>query len=114
MTMHFDAIFYYVADLERAVRFYRDVLGFRCVSQDVVARFDVDGVLFEVVPTADVSKLRGGGNARMCLRVDDVQQTVAVLRSRGVACSEAEPKINGVLAVFHDSDGNELCLWQYT
>jgi catechol 2,3-dioxygenase-like lactoylglutathione lyase family enzyme len=79
---HFDCIFYYVSDIERAVEFYQDVLGFKLTSCDVVARFDIDGVLFELVPASDAEKLGGSGNARLALRVDDIRQAVARLSAR--------------------------------
>ena len=113
MSFHFDAVFYYVSDLDRAIAFYRDVLGFQLTSHDVVARFDIDGVLFEVVPTQDGEKLRGQGNARLCLKVDDINAAVSRLRSRGVPAGDPEAKENGILASFRDPDDNELCLWQY-
>ena len=113
MDLDFDAIFYYVADLDRAVTFYRDLLGFKLLSRDVVARFDIRGVLLEVVPTQDVSRLDGHGNARLCLRVDDIHAAVAELRRRGIPVGEEERKENGFLAELHDPDGNEICLWQY-
>ena len=50
MDFHFDCIFHSVKDMETAIQFYRDVLGFKLVSRDEVARFDMDGVLFELVP----------------------------------------------------------------
>jgi len=109
----FDCVFYYVADMERAIRFYRDVLGFKSISRDVVARFDVDGVLFELVPALDRSKLRGAGNARLCLKVENIEQALEELRAKGVHTSQAQPKGSGVLAFFDDPDGNEVCLWQY-
>ncbi len=113
MPFSFDAVFYYVSDLDAAVRFYAEVLGFTLRSRDVVARFDLDGVLFEVVPTSDEHKLQGGGNARLCLKVDDMPAALRQLQERGVRTSPAEAKENGVLASFQDPDGNEICLWQY-
>ena len=113
MEFAFDAVFYYVSDVDRSIAFYRDVLGMRLCSRDVVARFDVSGVLFEVVPTADRTKLQGAGNARLCLKVDDVAAAIAELRNRGVSVSDPESKENGILAAFNDPDGNEICLWQY-
>jgi len=46
----FDCVFYYVRDLEKAIAFYSNALGLKLTSSDAVARFDVDGVLFELVP----------------------------------------------------------------
>jgi len=110
---HFDCIFYYVSDLERTISFYSDVLGLRLTSKDVVARFDIDGVLFELVPSRDERKLRGDGNARLCLKVDDISQAVEYLKTRGTRANEIQKVENGKLASFQDPDGNEICLWQY-
>lgn len=114
MKFHFDCVFYYVSDLERSIRFYRNVLGFKLVSRDVVARFDIDGVLFEVVPAPDQSVLRQAGNARLCLRVDSVEEALTELRAKGVHTGKAESRGTGKLGSFEDPDGNEICLWEYT
>jgi catechol 2,3-dioxygenase-like lactoylglutathione lyase family enzyme len=113
LDLHFDCIFYYVRDLDAAVRFYRDVLGLSLQSEDAVARFDVDGVLFELVPADDDSQLTGDGNARLTFRVDDIERTAAELRERGIEVGDVQRKMNGWLATFNDPDGNELDLWQY-
>ena len=99
--------------MERAIRFYRDVLGLKFVSRDIVARFDIDGVLLELVPAASSNKLQGSGNARLCLRVENMEQALQDLRALGVATSPAENKGTGALASARDPDGNEICLWQY-
>ncbi len=113
MRFHFDCVFYYVSDIERSIRFYRDVLGFKLVSRDVVARFDIDGVLFEIVPSILKTKLQQAGNARLCLRVDSVEEALQELKSKGVPTGQAQDKGTGVLGSFEDPDGNEICLWQY-
>ncbi len=110
---HFDCIFHYVSDMEAAIRFYRDVLGFSLTSRDVVARFDIDGVLFELVPTPSNKNRRTPGNARLCLRVENVQQALNDLRAKGVRTGSAVDKGTGVLGSLEDPDGNEICLWQY-
>jgi catechol 2,3-dioxygenase-like lactoylglutathione lyase family enzyme len=113
MKFHFDCVFYYVSDLGRAISFYSDVLGFRLTSRDVVARFDVDGVLFELVPSGERGKLKEGGNARLCLKVDDISQTLEYLKMKGARVGQFQKAENGKLASFQDPDGNEVCLWQY-
>lgn len=110
MRYRFDAVFYYVRDLDRAVRFYEDVLGLKLKSRDFVARFDIDGVLFELVPGTP----GGQGNARLCLAVDDIEAARRDLAAKGVQASPTERKSNGLLCSFHDPDGNEICLWQYS
>jgi len=110
---HFDCVFHFVSDMESAIRFYREVLGFALTSRDVVARFDIDGVLFELVPAPSNQNPRARGNARLCLRVDNIDQTLKDLRAKGVRTSAAVNKGNGLLASLQDPDGNEIYLWQY-
>jgi predicted enzyme related to lactoylglutathione lyase len=110
---HFDCVFYYVSDMERAISFYSDVLGLRLTSRDVVARFDIDGVLFELVPVREKRRLEGDGNARLCLKVNDISDAVEYLRMKRVSVSEIQRVENGRLASAEDPEGNEICLWQY-
>lgn len=113
VKFHFDCVFYYVSDLEESIPFYRDTLGLQLISRDVVARFDIDGVLFELVPAVEKSKLEGKGNARLCLEVNNIRDAVEQLRAAGIPTSAVQQVANGALTAFQDPDGNELVLWQY-
>ena len=110
----FDAVYYHVKDMERAIEFYHHVLGFPLKSRDYVARFDVDGVLFELVPAPSGQAISGPGNARLSLGVTNIGDAVRYLESRGVQASAPKQEVGGMLSLFHDPDGNELCLWQNT
>ncbi len=110
----FDAIYYHVKDMDKAIAFYRDVLGFPLKSRDYVTRFEVDGVLFELVPAHEGETIAGPGNARLSLGVKDIQAAVNYLASKGVEATLPKPEVGGILSLFHDPDGNELCLWQST
>jgi catechol 2,3-dioxygenase-like lactoylglutathione lyase family enzyme len=114
LKLSFDAVFYYVKDLPAAITFYRDTLGLPLVSEDFVARFDLDGVLIELVPASPES-IGGqcGGNARLCFSVNNLEETLEELHARGVVTSEIQHKKGGKLAFFQDPDGNQLCLWEY-
>jgi predicted enzyme related to lactoylglutathione lyase len=109
----FDSVFYYVSDIERAIAFYGSALGFQLSSRDAVARFLVDGVLVELVPTSDPQLLSGRGNARLAVAVDDLDAAIQGLRAKGLVVSEARLVSNGRLASLKDPDGNEVVLWQY-
>ena len=108
----FDAIYYHVKNMEKAVAFYRDVLGFRLKSRDYVARFEVDSVLFELVPAPEGEAIAGPGNARLSLGVTDMEAAIGYLASKGITATPAKPEVGGMLSLFSDPDGNELCLWQ--
>ena len=114
MKLHVDCVFYYVRDLEAAILFYSDLLDISPTSQDAVARFNLDNVLIELVPSSDEAAISGSGNARLCLRVDDIEQSSEDLRSRGIQVGSIHVVENGRLASFEDPDGNELFLWQYS
>lgn len=114
LKLKFDAVFYHVTDMEKSIAFYRDVLGLRLTSRDYVARFDLDGVLFELVPNPRGNVLPGGGNARLSLEVEDIRQATSALQARGVGTTPVKEEEGGLLSYFKDPDGNELCLWQYT
>lgn len=72
------------------------------------------GLLFEIVPRPDKATPAGGGNARLCLEVDDVAEVLRELQQRGVAIKKAKPEHGGMLASFYDPDQNEICLWEYS
>jgi len=109
----FDCVFYYVRDLDGAIQFYERVLGLPLVSRDVVARFRVDGVLVELVPTTDSRALSGQGNARLTLAVDDLEHAMADLARKNVRTSAVHVVANGRFMTLHDPDGNVVMVWQY-
>jgi catechol 2,3-dioxygenase-like lactoylglutathione lyase family enzyme len=113
LQLSFDAVFYYVTDIEESIAFYRDTLGLPMVSRDYVVRFDLDGVLVELVPRPPGSVVPGSGNARLCFAVSDLQETLDRLHARGISTSGVKDKKNGKIAFFRDPDGNELSVWQY-
>lgn len=113
LKLSFDAIFFYVTNVQESIAFYRDTLGLPMVSHDYVARFDVDGVLVELVPLPPGSVVPGSGNARLCFAVSDLKETTEQLHARGIATSDIKNKRGGKIAFFRDPDGNELSLWEY-
>lgn len=113
LDLSFDAVFYYVTDIEKSISFYRDGLGLPLVSHDYVARFDLDGVLVELVPLPPGAAVYGNSNARLCFSVPDLQETLDQLHARGIITSDITNKKGGKIAFFQDPDGNELSLWQY-
>lgn len=68
-----------VTDLNRAIEFYRDVLG-----GDLLARFDPPGLAFFDVGRVRLVLEAGAPSCLLYLRVDDVRTAVECLRNRGV------------------------------
>jgi len=113
LKLSFDTVFYYVTNMDTSIAFYRDTLGIPLISRDYVARFDLDGVLIELVPLPPGSVVPGNGNARLCFSVENLPETLDQIHVRGIATSDIKNKKDGRLAFFRDPDGNELCLWEY-
>ena len=79
-------------------------------SHDMVARLFIDGVLFELVPSQDKSKFTGSGNARLCLEVAEIHETIKELQNKDVPVSDVQDVGQGKLTYIEDPDKNEIVL----
>ncbi|MEO8202203.1 MAG: VOC family protein [Gemmatimonadota bacterium] len=104
-----------VTDLERAVGFYRDILGLRFLFQAPpgLAFFDCAGVrLMLDAPAKD----RAGQGSVIYFKVDDIHACADAFTKRGIAFERAPHLIATLpdhdlwMAFFRDPDGNLLAL----
>ncbi|HYF12470.1 MAG TPA: VOC family protein [Actinomycetota bacterium] len=105
-----------VTDVDRAVAFYRDVLGLPFLFQvpgQPMAFFDCGGVrLYLGVPEDETFR----SNPILYFRVDDVDETYDALRKRGVEFRDAPHMIARMpdhelwMTFFVDPDGTNLAL----
>jgi methylmalonyl-CoA/ethylmalonyl-CoA epimerase len=108
----------HVADMERAVVFYRDVVGLR-----LIARFDPPGLAFFDVGGVRLLLEAGAPASLLYLRVSDVVATRDRLAAAGVAFvdephlifSDADgvfgpPDTGEWMTFFHDPEGNLVAL----
>ncbi|HEV8124677.1 MAG TPA: VOC family protein [Gemmatimonadales bacterium] len=104
-----------VSDIDRAVAFYRDVLGMRFLFQAPpgLGFFDCGGVRLMLDLPA---KAQAGNSSVIYYKVDDIQVAFEALSARGVTF-EGEPHLIAKLpdhelwmAFFRDPDGNLLAL----
>jgi predicted enzyme related to lactoylglutathione lyase len=109
-----------VTDVDRAVAFYRDVLGipflFRVPGQPM-AFFDCDGVrLYLGVPESEDFRSRGV----LYFTVDDIDEAHRALAGRGIAFRDGPHVVHRTedselrMAFFTDHDGNNLALMSET
>lgn len=103
-----------IRDVDRAVTFYRDVLGMRFLFRfPGTAFFDCGGVRLYLARPEDPSF---GGHPTIYYRVEDVGAAVATLESRGVAFDDPPHVVHRDasyelwMAFFRDPDGNRLAL----
>jgi predicted enzyme related to lactoylglutathione lyase len=103
---------YPVSDVQRAVAFYRDVLGLTKTDfeADFWVEFDVGGVTFGIGNFEQVGK--PGTAQSLAVEVSDMTTARAELSARGGESSEPfETKIC-YISVVRDPDGNQIWLHQ--
>jgi len=106
-----------VADQDRALAFYTEVLGFRLLTDQPFS--DKQRWLELGIPGADTrvvlfqfgDKLTPGGQLNIALWSDDVEATARELKAKGVEfVMEPKRQHYGTTSVFKDVDGNLLVL----
>jgi catechol 2,3-dioxygenase-like lactoylglutathione lyase family enzyme len=110
-----DLVFYWVSDMERAVDFYRGVLGLSLVQRDGDSwvEFDVAGRRLALHSAGEGQPVQPGG-ATAVFSVDDLDEAEALLADRGVtAVHEGDVEGFARFASFLDPDGNTFQLIEY-
>ena len=103
-------IMYPVADVPRAVEFYRDGLGLRQsgLHYDAWVEFEVDGTTFGIGNFEQVGK--PGTAQSLALEIADLPGYRKQLEERGVESSEPHDLPNCRVSVVKDPDGNQIWL----
>jgi catechol 2,3-dioxygenase-like lactoylglutathione lyase family enzyme len=106
-----------VADQDRALAFYTEVLGFRLLTDQPFSEkqrwleLGIPGADTRVVLFQFGDRLQPGGPLNLALWSDDVEATARELKAKGVEFV-LEPKRMpyGTTSIFKDVDGNSLVL----
>jgi catechol 2,3-dioxygenase-like lactoylglutathione lyase family enzyme len=103
-------VFYYAPDMDAAVNFYTNVLGFplKLRDGDHWAAFDVAGVTLAIEGGAP----GGSGGATVSLRVEGLDAVVGDLRAKGATVSDVESGPHERRAALQDPAGNTLILYE--
>ena len=111
-----DLVFYWVTDMDRAVAFYRDMLGLSLTRRDGEswAEFDSGGRRFALHGVGEGQSVTPGG-ATAVFSVDDLDQSKQRLSGQGVSFDH-EGDVQGYarFASCHDPDGNTIQLIEYS
>lgn len=105
-----------VGDIDRAVKYYRDVLGMRFLftAPPKLAFFDCAGI--RLMLSEPEKGGVGASNSVIYYKVDDINATHELLDKRGVRFLTKPHMVAKLpdhdlwLADFHDPDANVLCL----
>jgi predicted enzyme related to lactoylglutathione lyase len=111
-----DLVFYWVTDMDRAVVFYRDMLGLSLSRRDGEnwAEFDSGGRRFALHGVGEGQSVTPGG-ATAVFSVDDLDQSKQRLSGQGVSFDH-EGDVQGYarFASCRDPDGNTIQLIEYS
>jgi methylmalonyl-CoA/ethylmalonyl-CoA epimerase len=110
-----DHVWFWVADLDRAVAFYRDVLGLKLLYRtgDEWAEFEAGPIRLGLHGPGSARHRASGG--AVVFRVEDLDATRRELERRGVRFEEREGEVQGYARFVHfaDLDGNGLGIIEY-
>ncbi len=112
----FEIVMIVVSDMDRSVRFYRDVLGLKLKIQSPgFSEFDVGSVALGLHPEGEHLKAQDAdkSGASFGFATKNMEATVRTLKERGVRfIMEPRDEGFGILAVFADPDGYNIQLVQ--
>lgn len=115
-TLALDHVYYWVSDMDRAVEFYRDVVGFELRRREGSswAEFDTGSVRFALHGAIDGRPAEPGG-ATVVFRVQDLDATRSSLQASGVDFEEQIGEVEGYarFATFLDPDRNPVQIIEY-
>lgn len=101
-----------VSDQERALGFYRDILGFTLVRSEPMGpdvrwiQLAPAGCATTIALVTWFETMRPGGLQGVMLNVTNIDADHAVLAARGLVLSEIKAESWGRYATFSDPDGN--------
>jgi len=105
---------YATKNLERAVEFYRDVLGLKLLLQtEDWAEFDIGGQRFAVHQLKPSETFQRVNLAVVSLQTNPIENAIETLKNKGVRfVQELQILPHGKIATFQDLDGNLLGLYE--
>jgi catechol 2,3-dioxygenase-like lactoylglutathione lyase family enzyme len=107
-----DHVYYWTTDLDRAVKFYQDVLGLEVAFREGSkwAEMDAGSIRLALHGAVEGRPIETGG-AAAAFRVDDLDEARLALEARGVEFDhQGEVEGYGRFALFRDPDGNIVSL----
>jgi catechol 2,3-dioxygenase-like lactoylglutathione lyase family enzyme len=105
------SVFFYVADMDRAVSFYAGLLGLPVLERsDEWSAFDCGGVRFGL-HLSDAPR-KGESGAIVSFRVADARAAAERLRAAGAEVGDVHDEPFGLLVHLEDPDGHSLRLVQ--
>jgi predicted enzyme related to lactoylglutathione lyase len=105
-------VYLYVSDMERSLRFYRDLLGIPLEGEDDWAEATLGGTRFALHATHEGIGELSAGTIHVSLEVADADAAAERLRAEGVETRETMRDEWGTAVEVVDPDGYRVYLFQ--
>jgi catechol 2,3-dioxygenase-like lactoylglutathione lyase family enzyme len=104
-----EQVWFWVADMDRALAFYTDALQLRLVHRHGDEWAELDGGTVRLALHGGAGGERPAGGT-VVFEVEDIDASMFAMRTRGVVFDEHVGEVDGVarFASFTDPDGNRL------
>jgi catechol 2,3-dioxygenase-like lactoylglutathione lyase family enzyme len=118
MDMKLELVAVPVADVDRAIAFYRDQVGFHLDHDHKVndqlrfVQLTPPGSACSIVTGVGVTEMPPGSQKGLQVVVEDATAVMTELRSRGVQTSDVQVMPWGSFVFFSDPDGNSWSIQQ--
>ena len=101
-------IYYYVSDMDKAIKFYTEVLGLplKVRFENHWAEVDAGPITIGLHPTGGSKPKKGGGT--ISLNVNDIDGFVNEIKSKGAKVGKIQSPERGKFVMISDPDGNEI------
>jgi predicted enzyme related to lactoylglutathione lyase len=117
MIRRLDHVYYWVSDMDRAVKFYQNVVGLRLARREggSWAMFDASSDVRLALHGAVEGRPIETGGATAVFRVDDLDSARSDLERKGARFDEHMGEVEGYarFASFFDPDGNRVQIIEY-
>ncbi len=115
-TLKATTAFYDVQNMDRAVKFYTEKLGFPLKVRfgDHWAEVDAGSISIGLHPTEGGAPVSSDGGATVSFAVEDLEKVVNLLRERGVEVGEIRNPPRGKFVMVKDSEGNYLHMIEFS
>jgi lactoylglutathione lyase len=107
-----NVVYLYVSDMERSLRFYREVLGIPLMGDDDWQEAPLQGTRFALHRSHEGIGELSSGTVHIDLEVADVEAASERLRDAGLAVTDVMRDEWGAAVQIVDPDGYELYLFQ--
>ena len=109
------AIYVAVRNMERAIKFYEEILKVKISSKDErMSSFQLDNITFLLFnPNVDGEKVSTGDNVIPCIEVENINEMLKLIKRKGCEVVMPIKKIeNYVLFQAKDTEGNTIEFYQ--